>query len=238
MQGLRALVTGGSRGIGRAIVEALVSEGCDVYYTHTGATDAEVNIPKATGVSVNFLDSSSLDQFISQTLSDLQFDILVNNAGIHIPENIYDFSEESWRSIMTVNLDAAASITKSISKGMVKQAKGWILNVSSVASIVSSPSSAAYSSSKAGLLGLTRAAAIDLGAHGILVNCLSPGTTQTDMVDRLLDESKREKFLERVPLGRFAEPSEIANVALFLVSNENSYITGQNIVVDGATTIR
>lgn len=236
--GKTAVVTGASRGIGKEISEQLLSTGCKVIITSTKKKPEWIS--KYNGVkhiTLDFLNSNSIESFIYELSRIESIDILVNNAGIHIPQPIDEVKLDDWDSIMKINLYGPMILMKHITQKM-KNKGGKILNISSIAGIVSKPQSCSYSASKSGLIGLTRSCAIDMAKHNILVNALCPGTTQTDMVNSLLSEKQKEQFMQNIPLYRFAEPKEIAHFVLFLISDHNTYITGQTIIVDGGTVIQ
>lgn len=234
----RALVTGGTRGIGKAIALRLEQDGFEVLITGRSCPEWMSGHLRIRYVAVDFLDDRSFEAFLV-TLEGLpDISVLINNAGIHIPETTINLNDENWIGIHTVNVLRPMQLSRTISRRMLQNGGGWILNISSVAGLISSARSAAYSASKSALLGLTRAMALDLASGGILVNSLCPGTTETDMVEKLLDAETKQRFLNRIPLGRFASPAEVAEAAFFLVSSENTYITGQILVVDGGTVIQ
>ncbi len=235
-----AVVTGGSRGIGQAIAEALLAFGAEVLITSTQAGKPEwaSRFPRSRHAQLNFLDDSGAKSFF-QTLEQLsRIDILLNNAGIQIRNPIDTTRDEDWQQLLTVNLTGPMQLMRAVAPRMRQQKSGWILNMSSIAGFIARPGGGAYSATKTGLIGLTRAAALDLAPDGVLVNALCPGVTQTDMIDQVLSAERKEEFRRESALGRFALPEEIANVALFLVSDLNTYITGQAIVADGGTIIQ
>lgn len=238
--GQTAIVTGASRGIGKAIAELLLKAGCSVIITSTAKTAPKwcKSYPSCSHKTVDFLRSQSLSHFLKEMDKLPKIDILVNNAGIHIPEPIYSIKEMSLKKILGVNLYAPILIMNHICQKMAKAKKGRILNISSMAGIVSKPKSSIYSSAKSGLLGLTRASALDMAEYNVLVNCLCPGHTDTDMTKRLLTNKTRQNYRKMIPLARFARPTEIADMAIFLCSNLNTYITGQTIIVDGGACVQ
>lgn len=235
-----AVVTGGNRGIGQAIAQALLTHGAEVLITGTksGPPEWMIKFPLCQYAELDFLKSNSTARFLS-TLEPLpRIDILVNNAGIYIRNLIEITRDEDWAQMLTVNLTGPMQLIRAVAPKMRAQKRGWILNTSSIAACIARPGGAGYSATKAGLLGLTRVAAMELAKEGVLVNALCPGVTQTDMVDRVLTPERKEEFRRESALGRFALPEEIANVALFLVSPLNTYITGQAIVADGGSIIQ
>ncbi|MFA5844058.1 MAG: SDR family oxidoreductase [Coriobacteriia bacterium] len=237
-RGTRALVTGGTRGIGRAIAEAFLERGTTVVVTGTGA-DAPEWVAHREGCSyarLDWLDEACAAAFLGALPDIGPFDVLVNNAGIHAPRPIDDLDLETWRRVIAVDLEGPARLTAAVAREMRERGSGRVLNVASIAAFVSRPGGAAYAAAKAGLVGLTRAAALDLAPYGVLVNALCPGYTATDMAQRTLTAEQREDLRRAVPLDRLAQPAEIASVALFLCSGLNTYVTGQTVTVDGGVT--
>ncbi len=235
----KVLITGASRGIGRSIAELFLTMGAEVTITGRGKPpDWMKRYKNCRYKKVDFRVKKNFTAFLKDLASWPSLDILINNAGIHIPEPIDGIKDDSWEQIMDVNLNAPMRITREASAKMKRAKSGRILNVSSIAGLVSKPGSDAYSASKSGLIGLTRASALDLAPYNCLVNALCPGHTQTDMIDTVLNAQQKEEFKKNIPMGRFADPSEIARFAVFLCSSFNTYITGQTIVVDGGVTIQ
>lgn len=232
--GKTALVTGGTRGIGKSIVAILIDTGCTVIYTGT-QKKPELPIENASYKQLDLSDKKSIDQFIKNVLNNTKkIDILINNAGINIIESIDELNEENWQKILDVNLTGPMLLTREISKKMKKNNKGGkILNISSIFGCVSKAKRNSYSASKFGLIGLTRSSSLDLAPHNILVNAICPGFTSTELTMSILSKEEIKKLSKQIPMGRFAEVEEIAKVAVFLCSDLNSYITGQTLVVDG-----
>ncbi len=234
-----AVVTGGTRGIGRAICDILAGSGIRVIATGTHLPASK----KGAGSGIEYLQldllkDSSVSAFLKKISGLGRIDILVNNAGINILEPIDKIKDGSWEDVLKVNLTGPMKISRAVASVMKKNRSGRILNVSSIWGIRSKEKRAAYSASKTGLLGLTRAMALDLAPYNILVNALCPGFTLTELTKSTL---KRPEILElsgEVPLQRFASVEEIARAAVFLCSDMNTYMTGQAIVVDGGFSIR
>jgi 3-oxoacyl-[acyl-carrier protein] reductase len=229
-----ALVTGGSRGIGKSIITELADLGCTVVYTGTRTTSKPVH-KKAKYITLDLSDSKNITPFLNKLANTIDHvDILINNAGINIIDPINQISEKDWRKVIEINLTGPMLLTKEISQQMIKRDNGGkILNISSIFGCVSKEKRDAYSSSKFGLIGLTRASALDLAPYKILVNALCPGFTLTELTKSILSNEERKILSYQIPLGRFADPGEIAQVAVFLCSDLNTYITGQTLVVDG-----
>lgn len=237
--GKTAIVTGGTRGIGKSIVVLLLDAGCNVIYT--GKQKKPQNaIKNATYEQLDLSDKESISQFIKNVINkSKKIDILINNAGINIIEPIDELKEENWQKVLDVNLTGPMILIKEISKKMKKNNNdGKILNVSSIFGCISKAERNSYSASKTGLIGLTRASALDLAPYNILVNALCPGFTLTELTKSILSKSEIKDLAAQIPLGRFADVSEIARNAVFLCSDLNSYMTGQIFVVDGGFIIK
>jgi len=231
-----ALVTGGTRGIGKSIVKLLRESGCEVFYTGTRKSKETKN--ERSYLQLDLSDVSSIQRFLAQIRSFPRIDILINNAGINIIEAIDEIKPENWNKVIAVNLTGPMLLMKEVVQIMKKnKTEGKILNISSIFGIVSRARRNAYSASKAGLIGLTRATALDLAPYGILVNALCPGFTMTDLTKSILSKEEIKQLCLEIPLGRFASEEEIAKSALFFCSDMNKYITGQTIIVDGGYTI-
>lgn len=229
----RALVTGGTRGIGHEIALNLHKRGCQV--TVTGTKEAPEKLHENfTYQSLDLSNTRSVRTFLDTLNAKNPFDILVNNAGINIIEPLENLSLAHWNKVLQVNLTGSMILTQAISKDMPMH--GRIVNISSIFGVVSRVSRHAYSASKAGLIGFTRSSALDLAAKQILVNAICPGFTDTALTARSLSKSEKDILEGKIPLGRMAQPKEIANVVLFFCSHLNSFTTGQTILVDGGFT--
>jgi 3-oxoacyl-[acyl-carrier protein] reductase len=238
--GKTALVTGGSRGIGRAIVQALAREGANVAFTYLQNKGAAEEVANNDSILAFQADVASFDQsksVVKQVKERFgRIDILVNNSGITRDKLIALMSEKDWDDVLNTNLKGVFNLTKPVVSVMLRQKAGTILNVTSISGIVGMPGQVNYSSSKAGIIGFTKALAKEIAKVNISVNALALGFVETDMTGALNPEY-RAKALEQIPLGRFAKPEEMAEVALFLVSSKAAYITGQVIQVDGGLAI-
>jgi 3-oxoacyl-[acyl-carrier protein] reductase len=212
------IVTGGARGIGKQISEDFKSKGAEVIVTDTS--------------NLNFLDPKSIAEFLN-SIKDLDIDICINNAGINEINPFCETSDQSWEDIIAVNLTGTFKITKSIIKKMMKRENGKVINVSSIWGHKSKIGRAAYSASKFGLRGLTQAIAAEAASKGVLVNSVSPGFTRTELTERILGTDGIAEIEKSIPLGRLATPKEISNVIMFLASDLNTYISGQDIGIDG-----
>ena len=236
-----ALVTGASRGIGKAIALALAADGYRVavnYRTSQAEAEAVVaNIRAAGGVAHAFgadvadpEQAAELAKQVEATLGPVT--ALVCNAGVLRTQLLALTPFDDWRTVMAANLDSAFVLTKAVSRGMVRLRHGRIVYISSDAALLGDLMRAAYSASKAGLLGLSRTAAREFAASGITVNAVAPGLIDTALIADM-SETRRAKQLAAIPLGRFGQPAEVAGVVRFLCSDAASYITGQTICVDG-----
>ncbi|MCX7909152.1 MAG: 3-oxoacyl-[acyl-carrier-protein] reductase [Ignavibacteria bacterium] len=234
------VVTGGCRGIGKAIVEAFLNEGAFVYaWDYKLPEEGEVFIEdellrqrvRTIQVDVSLFDS--VNNAAQKVLEESgKVDILVNNAGITRDNLLLRMSESDWDAVINTNLRGAFLCTKALLRPMMNQRWGRIINISSIVGEIGNAGQANYSASKAGLIGFTKSLAKELASRNILVNAIAPGYVRTNMTDKLTPEQK-EMFLKNIPLHREAEPEDIAKVVLFLASDDASYITGQVINVDG-----
>ena len=243
LEGKKAIVTGGSRGIGRAIALMYAKEGADVlvnYHSNDAAARETVGEieklgRKGVAVAADVADHDSAKNMVEECVSQLGgVDIVVNNAGISKPSMLLKMKEEDWDTIINVHLKAAFNTSQAAGLYMKKQQYGKIINVISTAGIFGTIGQINYASAKAGIIGFTKSASRELGRYGINVNVICPGITKTEMTDKLQTDEKLRKIYEgRIQLGRFAEPEEIAPAFVFLASDDASYITGQVLGVDG-----
>jgi len=216
-----ALITGSTGGIGKSLVSSL---------------QENVNVISPTRKELDLSSNSSIDDYISSL--DVPIDIIVNCAGIHKAGNCEDLTVHDFQNILQINLIAPFQLISGLVNGMKKRKYGRILNISSIWSIVSKEKRSIYSASKSGLDGLTRTLALELAPFNILVNSIAPGYVNTNMIHQYNSKKELEKIKEMIPLNRFAEPDEIAELVKFLSSEKNSYITGQIIPIDGGYVLR
>ena len=245
LEGKIALVTGAAKGIGRAIALALAADGATVIVNYNGSAqkaEAVVDEIKALGkdseaYQCNVANTADVDAMIKDVIKRYgSLDILVNNAGITRDNLIMKMSEEDFDEVIDANLKGCFNTIKAVSRQMLKQRAGRIINITSVSGILGNAGQANYAASKAGIIGLTKTMARELASRGITVNGIAPGFVDTEMTQVLSDEVK-EAATKQIPLGRFGKPEDIANMAAYLASEKAAYITGQIISVDGGMAI-
>lgn len=236
-----AVVTGASRGIGRAIALKLAHEGANVAVNYNGNKEKADEVVaeiislgrKAISVKANVSDPEEVALMFKTVEQELgTINILVNNAGITRDNLLMRMKEEEWDSVINTNLKGVFNCIKSISRSMMKQKCGKIINIASVVALAGNVGQCNYVAAKAGVIGLTKSSALELASRGIQVNAVAPGFITTDMTDKLADNIK-EQLLDRIPLKKFGRPEDIANAVSFLASPESDYITGQVISVNG-----
>ncbi len=243
-----AIVTGGSRGIGEAIVLKFAQEGCHVAFTYVSDSSAErseslVATCKALGVNAKAYKSnagsfSDCETLVAAVMQDFgTVDICVNNAGISKDNLLLRMTEAQWDDVMAINLKSVFNMTKQVMRPMMKAKSGSIINMSSVIGEMGNAGQSSYAASKAGVIGFTKSIAKEIGSRNIRCNAIAPGFVETDMTSYLQDGEGAEKYKAGIPLGRFATAEDIANTALFLASDMGNYITGQVISVCGGLCI-
>jgi len=237
-----AIVTGGSRGIGEAIVLKLAENGAHIAFSYV-SSDEKANAlqeklqsfgVKAKAYKSNAADFSDCEKMVNEVVKEFgTVDILVNNAGISKDNLLLRMSPEQWDEVMATNLKSVFNMTKQVIRPMMKARKGSIINMSSIIGIRGNAGQSSYAASKAGIIGFTKSIAAELGSRNIRCNAIAPGFVETDMTHYLKEGEAAKTFLDQIPLGRFGSAEEIANVTLFLASDLSSYITAQVISVCG-----
>lgn len=238
---LTAIVTGATRGIGKSIAIELAKNGFNIAFTHRNspdlAADLENQISKFGRKVKSYQSDASSGAKVAEVVEDVlknfgSIDILVNNAGITKDGLLMRMSEEDWDSVININLKSVFLFTKAVSKSMISQKSGKIINITSVVGIIGNPGQSNYVASKAGVIGFTKSIAKELASRNIQVNAIAPGFVETEMTEKL-NEKQKEIILSQIPLKRIAKTEEIAKVVSFLASASADYITGQIISVDG-----
>ncbi|MDD4980897.1 MAG: 3-oxoacyl-[acyl-carrier-protein] reductase [Candidatus Omnitrophica bacterium] len=235
-----AFITGGAQGIGREIALKLADEGADIAVGDINlakATQTQADIQakgrQAMAIELDVTDSMKVTEAVNKILDKFgKVDILVNNAGITKDGLILRMGDTEWDAVISVNLKGTFNCTKAVSKVMIKQRYGRIINIASIIGIIGNIGQANYSASKAGIIALTKTTARELASRNVNVNAIAPGFIQTEMTAKLPEDLKA-KMLGVIPLGRFGSPVDVAAVCVFLASEEANYITGQTIIVDG-----
>lgn len=241
LEGKAALVTGASRGIGREIALDLARQGANVAVNFSGSeakANEVVDEIKALGkeafaVKCDVSNSSEVADMVKAVIDTFgKLDILVNNAGITKDNLLMRMKEEEWDDVININLKGVFLCTKAVTRQMMKQRQGRIINIASIVGVNGNPGQANYVAAKAGVIGLTKTAAKELASRNITVNAIAPGFITTDMTDKLPEEVKAE-MLKQIPLSRFGEPKDIAKAVSFLASDDAAYMTGQTLHIDG-----
>jgi 3-oxoacyl-[acyl-carrier protein] reductase len=245
LEAKKAVVTGGARGIGLQIVLRFLKEGASVYFIDLTPSESLAEMEKAAGEGggqvvfkqANVAAEEEISSTVEEILSEAQsIDILVNNAGVTDNNLIFRMSLANWNRVMSINLASAFLLGKTVGRHMAKRKSGSIINMASVVGIGGNAGQASYAASKAGLIGLTRSLAKELGSRGVRVNAVAPGYIDTQMT-RELPEAAREAFLTRIAMNRAGSPEEVAAVVTFLASDLASYVSGEVIRIDGCMAI-
>ncbi|MCA9040023.1 MAG: SDR family oxidoreductase [Planctomycetaceae bacterium] len=246
LSGKVALVTGGSRGLGKAMARAFALAGADVVISSRDAEALEKSLEEiliGTNVRGKFLvtdmtNREAVHELGQKAIAEMgQVDILVNNAGGNVPEEADQITDENWDNTVELNLNSCMALCRSVIPDMKKRNWGRIIHISSIMGLASKRGRDAYSATKAALIGLARAQALELGPHGITSNCLAPGPFLTELPGSLLSDEDKAKFADRTALKRWGQPDELMGPALLLASDAGSYITGETLVVDGGTLV-
>lgn len=246
LDGRVAIVTGGSKGLGEAMATALAEAGSQVVIVSRNLAESQqvTSRIKATtqqetlALRVDVTRETDVEQMVSETMNRFgRIDVLVNNAGINIRRPLLEMEGREWESVIEVNLKGPMLCSRAVGKVMVRQRAGSIINLASMMSFVSIPGRSPYSTSKAGLVGMTRALALEWAQYNVRVNALCPGPFVTSMNKALLENKEtQEFFISRIPLGRFGDPRELGGAVVFLASDASSFVTGSALLVDGGWT--
>ncbi|WP_416731490.1 3-oxoacyl-[acyl-carrier-protein] reductase [Fictibacillus sp. JL2B1089] len=235
------LVTGASRGIGRAIALYFAKNGAKVAVNYSGSEEKANEVVKeikenggiAFAIKADISSSEDVTNMVKTVVDEFgSLDVLVNNAGITRDNLLMRMKEEDWDAVINTNLKGVFLTTKAVTRQMMKQRKGRIINIASIVGVSGNAGQANYVAAKAGVIGLTKTAAKELSSRGITVNAIAPGFIETDMTGKL-EEGIKSEMLRGIPLARFGQPEDIASAAAFLASDASSYITGQTLHVDG-----
>ena len=247
LSGKTALVTGGSKGLGKAMARGLAEAGADIVISsrHEDELRAALDdILRGTGCRGKYVvaDMTRREEAVRLAKEALQLtgriDILINNAGTNRPEPIDAITDKNWDEVLEINLNSVMALTRALAPQMKANGWGRIIHITSVLAFLSKEKRSCYSATKAALLGLARAGALDLGPHGVTVNCIAPGPFLTDLPMSILSEAEKKTFADHTALGRWGDPKELVGPALLLASDAGSYITGQTLVVDGGFLVR
>ena len=245
LEGKNVLITGGSRGIGKSIVKAFAAEGARVAFTYRSSTELATALTEsikkqgaeAMCIQGDAADAEVAEASVSQVLSEWEtLDILVNNAGITRDNLMLRSTEEDWNAVLDTNLKSVYNYCKAVYRPMMKQRAGRIISMSSVVGVMGNPGQTNYAASKAGIIGLSKSLAKELGRRGITGNVVAPGFVSTEMTKAISKEAQ-EAMLAAVPLGKAATPDDVANAVLFLASDRAAYITGHVLHIDGGLSM-
>ena len=240
LTGQVAIITGGARGIGREIALAFANEGADVALFDVNPEQLERTAQelralgrRAEGLTVDVTDGKQVDDGVAKVLDKLgRIDILINNAGITKDGLLIRMDDAQWDRVLNINLKGTFLCTRAVAKHLLKQRRGRIVSIASIVGIIGNPGQANYAASKAGIIGMTKSVAKELASRGVTCNAIAPGFIKTEMTDALPEQAK-QRLIEAIPMGTLGEPADVAQAALFLVSDAARYITGQVVVVDG-----
>ena len=247
LSGKVALVTGGSKGLGKAMARGLAEVGADLVISSRHEDElktALAEILQGTGrrghyVVADMTKRAEASRLAAAALKHFgRVDILINNAGTNRPQAVEDIKDQDWDEVLEINLGSVMALTRALIPQMKERRWGRIIHISSILGLVSNAGRAAYSATKAALIGMAKANAVELGPFNITVNCLAPGPFLTDLPGRLLSDADKQRMAQMTALGRWADPKELVGPALLLASDAGSYLTGETIVVDGGYLAR
>ncbi len=247
LSGRVALITGGNKGLGKAMATGLAQAGADVFISSRNENELKAALAeildgagrKGGYCVADMTKRADVDRLANTALERMGWvDILINNAGVNIPQAIDAVTDEAWDEVLQTNLTAVMSLTRALVPQMRARKWGRIINISSIFAMASKEKRNAYSASKAALIGMTHASALDLGQEGITVNCIAPGPFLTDMPGKILSSAEKIEFAKTTAMNRWGNPAEIVGPALFLASDAASYVTGHVLVVDGGYLLR
>ena len=247
LSGRSALITGGGRGLGKAMARGFAQAGADVFLA--SRTESELQAAaaevadgldvKVEWMGVDMTDRDQVDGLAREAVSRLgKIDILVNNAGTNIPAAIDDITDDGWDQVVELNLSACMRLMRALIPAMKERGWGRVINISSILGLAAKETRNVYCATKFGLIGLTQAAALDVGESNVTVNAIAPGPFLTELPGRLLTEEQRKQFAERTALGRWGRPEELVGPALMMASDAGSYVTGTCLTVDGGVLAR
>jgi NAD(P)-dependent dehydrogenase (short-subunit alcohol dehydrogenase family) len=246
LSGKVALITGGSKGLGKAMARGFAEAGADIIISSRHESELKAGLDdilrgtdrRGAYVVADMTESADIARLTAAASAMGKVDILVNNAGSNKPQAIDSITDEAWNEILELNLSSVMRLTRALVPQMKERRWGRIIHISSVMGLLSKEKRNAYSATKAALIGMARASALDLGAFGITVNCLAPGPFLTDLPMSVLSKAEQQVFADHTAVGRWGKPEELVGPALLLASEAGSYITGQTIVVDGGYVCR
>lgn len=241
-----AIITGGGQGIGQGVALCLARAGAHVVINETEqertvrtVTEAQALGVQALGIQANVTRSEEVNRLVQETLSRFgKIDILVNNAGVVVVKSIEKQTEADWDKVLDVNLKGVFLCCHRVVQEMVKQKRGAIVNIASIAAFHYTVPHVPYAASKAGVVALTRDLAYEVARHGVRVNAIAPGPIETPMMSTALTPEQKEGYAKQIPLGRLGQPQDIGNAAVFLCSDEASFVTGVTLPVSGGTDLR
>ncbi|MEX0937780.1 MAG: SDR family oxidoreductase [Pirellulales bacterium] len=247
LSGRSALITGGGRGIGRAVARELAKAGADVVVSARSEDQLRATVDEIRSVTdrqaeyivADMTDRSQARPMVEKATQKLgKIDILFNNAGSNVPQPVEEITDKVWDQLIELNFSSCMALTRAVVPQMKDRGWGRVIYTASIMAVTANPQRSAYCGTKAALVGMAHSQALELGPHGITVNCISPGPVATELPMSLLSKEQQDTFAGRTALGRWGEPDEMAGPVIFLASDAGSYVTGANLVVDGGCTIK